>query len=202
MGKRRHTKNKKRKMIGGEGGKGNYSSWRRVRNLYDNAWRDRDPDETRTVHQDQTHSDTGDTVSKKPYEDTGDTVSKKPDEDTGDTVSKKTDEDTGDTVNRNSDELNWLNPIDIDRLTAGRPGYKTVTETRSDDTLDPVEKPKLTKSLNDRLSSWTLRDLYDINRKKRGGARRKSKSSKKKRKQKRKTQKRKSSNKRKYTKRR
>ena len=195
MGKRRHTKNKKRKMIGGEGGKGNYSSWRRVRNLYDNAWRDRDLDETRTVHQDQTHSDTGDTVSKKP------------DEDTGDTVNRNSDEDTGDTVNTKSDKYkpNFWDPKDTDRLTAREPGYKTPNEdtVTPSDTRDPVAtKPKLTKSLNDRLSSWTLRDLYDINRKKRGGALRKSKSFKKKRKQKRKTQKRKSSNKRKYTKRR
>ena len=35
MVKRRHTKNKKRKMIGGEGGNGKFSSWRRARNLYD-----------------------------------------------------------------------------------------------------------------------------------------------------------------------
>lgn len=34
MGKRRHTKNKKRKMIGGEGGKGGYSSWKNVRDTY------------------------------------------------------------------------------------------------------------------------------------------------------------------------
>lgn len=38
MGKRRHTKNKKRKMIGGEGG--NYSSWKNVRDTYNPVHRD------------------------------------------------------------------------------------------------------------------------------------------------------------------
>ena len=79
MGKRRHTKNKKRKMIGGEGG--NYPLWKRVRDLYNPVRREkispslpyrrsprsrRPPLAPKTFLQTQTPSDTGVTVDTNP----------------------------------------------------------------------------------------------------------------------------------------
>ena len=177
MGKRRHTKNKKRKMIGGEGGKGNYSSWKNTRDLYAPVHRDLEqkPAEKKSeisFSQRATPSQNGRRRSpRQPL-----------------------------IPHTRRESQSQLSQKNVDSMTLGNTIY---TPGDHDDVISSEQliiESDVDQSniLNVPSAQWNYKKLYGI----RGGARRKSKSSKKKRKQKRKTQKRKSSNKRKYTKRR
>jgi len=177
MGKRRHKKNKKRKMIGGEGGKGNYSSWKNVRDLYSPVHRDL---EQKTAEKESkipfsqraTSSQNGRRRSPRQPR-----------------IPHTRRESQSQLRRKNVDSMTFGNTIDIP---------VDHDEVISSEQLIIESDVDQSNILNEPSDQWTIKNLYGI----RGGARRKSKSSKKKRKQKRKTQKRKSSNKRKYTKRR
>jgi hypothetical protein len=182
MGKRRHTKNKKRKMIGGEGGNENSPAWKRARDLYDPIHQTMSEPEPEEIPKPEV-SPAFKNVSVKgvtvPYKRSPKSrnpsdprtlrgtmwPSQNPDKMTSSNTPEKN---SGDAVDTNPDHI----------VIKGEP-------ESVNDQSNILDKP---------INQWTIKGLYGI----RGGARRKSKSSKKKRKQKRKTQKRKSSKRKSY----
>jgi hypothetical protein len=177
MGKRRHTKNKKRKMIGGAGGEKKYPEWKKTRDLYDPVHKTILPPKPEQKPAEK-ESEISFSQRATPIQN----FSRSPRQPgRGHTKSES-----------------QLVRMGVDSMTLGNTIGTPVNhdDVISSRTLKIESDVDQSSQLSKPTEQWTLRSLY------RGGARRKSKSSKKKRKQKRKTQKRKSSNKRKYTKRR
>jgi len=190
MVKRRNMKNKKRKMIGGEGGKGDYSSWKNVRDLYAPVHKEI-PSEKERLSESPHVKNVSAPQRKSPR-------SRRP----GKTHTLK--------------KKKWTD-VKPEELRLG--AYPDLVEDNRDrDPVDtPLEviinEESNRESDGDDNPNWTKVDPYKLRlgNMYHGGAKRKYKSSKKKQKRKhskqkktskRKTQKRKSSNKRRYTKKR